>query len=87
MTLQDGNRVTLLYFVISSLDILGEMDKVNKKQIIDYVYSLQVLPDKDNPGRPRERTSRHTIQDHLCAFLLSYSNYALIITIYYSQIE
>lgn len=42
---QDPNRLTLLYFTISGLDILGALDRVeNKARIVDWVYSLQVLP-------------------------------------------
>jgi geranylgeranyl transferase type-1 subunit beta len=45
---QDPNRLTLLYFTISGLDILGALDKVdNKERIIDWIYSLQVLPSAD----------------------------------------
>jgi len=48
---QDPNRLTLLYFAISGLDILGALDKVdNKQRIIDWVYALQVLPPADQPG-------------------------------------
>lgn len=48
---QDPNRLTLLYFTISGLDILGALDKVeNKARIIDWIYSLQVLPSVDQTG-------------------------------------
>ncbi|KAJ5077002.1 geranylgeranyl transferase type-1 subunit beta [Anaeramoeba ignava] len=47
----DSNRMTMLYFVVSSLDLLGEVDNLDKKSIIDFVYSQQILPDKDNPEK------------------------------------
>lgn len=48
---QDPNRLTLLYFTVSGLDILGALDKIeNPKAIIDWVYSLQVLPSSSDPG-------------------------------------
>ena len=47
---QESNRLTLIYFVVGGLEILGELEKVNKTKIVDYVYSLQVVPDKDQPG-------------------------------------
>eukprot|EP01116_Phalansterium_solitarium_P007163 TRINITY_DN19687_c0_g1_i1.p1 TRINITY_DN19687_c0_g1~~TRINITY_DN19687_c0_g1_i1.p1 ORF type:complete len:365 (+),score=39.11 TRINITY_DN19687_c0_g1_i1:65-1096(+) len=48
---QDAHRLTLIYFIVSSLDLLGKSDKVNKKDVVDFVYSMQVLPDKDDPDR------------------------------------
>lgn len=48
---QDPNRLTLLYFTISGLDILGALDKIeNPARIIDWIYSLQVLPPAATPG-------------------------------------
>jgi geranylgeranyl transferase type-1 subunit beta len=48
---QDPNRLTLLYFTISGLDILGALDRVEDKQrIIDWVYALQVLPSASDSG-------------------------------------
>ncbi|CAN6472195.1 unnamed protein product [Victoria cruziana] len=42
--LQDINRLTLAYFVISGLDILGAMGSIEKDRIINWVLSLQALP-------------------------------------------
>ncbi|KRY15501.1 LIM domain-containing protein jub [Trichinella patagoniensis] len=42
---QYSNRLTLLYFVLSGLDILDAMDSISadeKRKIIDWIYSLQV---------------------------------------------
>lgn len=48
---QDPNRLTLLYFTISGLDILGALDKIeNPGRIIEWIYSLQVLPPAATPG-------------------------------------
>src|SRR5690348_16364759 len=47
---QDANRLTLMYFVIGALDLLGELDKTDTKSVVDYIYALQVLPDKDIPA-------------------------------------
>jgi geranylgeranyl transferase type-1 subunit beta len=49
-TSQDPNRLTLAYFVISGLDILQSLHTIDKQKIIDWIYSMQVLPDKDDPG-------------------------------------
>jgi hypothetical protein len=48
---QDPNRLTLLYFIVSSLDLFDALELLkDKPAIIDWIYSLQVLPDKDDPG-------------------------------------
>lgn len=48
---QDPNRLTLLYFAVSGLDVLGALDKIeNKSRIIDWIYSLQVLPPAGQTG-------------------------------------
>lgn len=55
---QDCNRLTLMYFVIGGLDLLGELDKYDKKNVIEFVYNFQVLPDKDDFGKhPMHSTS------------------------------
>jgi len=43
----DSNRLTLLYFCVSGLDLLGMLDTVDKDSIVRYVYSLQ----SDYPDR------------------------------------
>jgi len=48
---QDPNKLTLVYFVIASHELLGHLDKLPKQQVIDWIYSLQVVPDKDDPDR------------------------------------
>ncbi|KAG0575744.1 hypothetical protein KC19_5G027400 [Ceratodon purpureus] len=40
----DPNRVTLAYFAVSALDLLNALDQVPVADVIDWVYSLQVLP-------------------------------------------
>ncbi|RHY94858.1 hypothetical protein DYB37_000651 [Aphanomyces astaci] len=42
---QDHHRVVLLFFCVQGLALLGELDRVDKKAIIDFVYALQVHPD------------------------------------------
>jgi len=48
---QDCNKLTLMYFVVSSLDLLGALPEEDKKRIIDYIYSMQVLPDKNDKNK------------------------------------
>lgn len=37
----DTNRLTLLYFSISGLDLLGHLDEINREATIRYIYSFQ----------------------------------------------
>ncbi|KAJ7971288.1 Geranylgeranyl transferase type-1 subunit beta [Quillaja saponaria] len=41
---QEINRLTLAYFVISGLDILGALDRVDKDAVVSWVLSLQAHP-------------------------------------------
>ncbi|CAK9136224.1 unnamed protein product [Ilex paraguariensis] len=41
---QEINRLTLVYFIISGLDLLGALDSVDKEGVIDWVLSLQAHP-------------------------------------------
>ncbi|EFA75351.1 hypothetical protein PPL_11428 [Heterostelium album PN500] len=46
-----ANHLSLTYFVISGLDLLGKIDEIPiaKKDIIDWVYSRQIIPSESNP--------------------------------------
>ncbi len=46
----DTNRLTLAYFCVSGLDVLGALDALDAGRIIRWVYSLQVLPPPDAAG-------------------------------------
>lgn len=50
---EENNRLTLVYFFVASLDLLDAVDQAipDKKSLIDYIYSLQVLPDSEDPGK------------------------------------
>lgn len=54
---QDTGRLPLLYFCLSSLDLLGTLDQVvdedYKKSMVDWIYSLQVLPAKGSDDYSR----------------------------------
>lgn len=41
---QDVNRLTLAYFLISSLDLLDALQQIEAGRVIDWVYAAQVLP-------------------------------------------
>ena len=42
----DTNRMTIAFFAISGLDLLDALDKISitKGDMIEWIYSLQVLP-------------------------------------------
>ncbi|KFU87826.1 Geranylgeranyl transferase type-1 subunit beta, partial [Chaetura pelagica] len=40
-------RLTIAFFALSGLDMLDSLDVVNKDDIIEWIYSLQVLPTED----------------------------------------
>ncbi|XP_076465459.1 geranylgeranyl transferase type-1 subunit beta-like [Babylonia areolata] len=44
----DNHRMTLAYFALSGLDLLGALEEVDKDKaaIIEWIYSLQVLPNE-----------------------------------------
>ena len=43
-------RMTLLFFCLSGLDVLNSLDltESRKKEIIDWIYAQQILPDPNN---------------------------------------
>ncbi|XP_038072069.1 geranylgeranyl transferase type-1 subunit beta-like [Patiria miniata] len=53
----DTSRLTVCFFGLSGLDVLDSLDAIekDKEDIIDWIYSLQVLPDPNH----YEETSKH----------------------------
>ncbi|XP_039272013.2 geranylgeranyl transferase type-1 subunit beta-like [Styela clava] len=50
----DSNRLTIAFFAVSGLDVLNSLNKLSsstKKEIIDWIYSLQVVPDKHGSNK------------------------------------
>ncbi|KAL6581151.1 hypothetical protein OROMI_007074 [Orobanche minor] len=46
---QEINRLTLAYFVVSGLDILSALDRIDKEVLINWVLSLQAPPNNETP--------------------------------------
>lgn len=44
----ETSRLTIAFFALSGLDMLDSLDVVNKDDIIEWIYSLQVLPTEDS---------------------------------------
>ncbi|XP_033750629.1 geranylgeranyl transferase type-1 subunit beta-like [Pecten maximus] len=46
----DSNRMTIAFFALSGLDMLNSLHVIekDKKEIIDWIYSLQLLPTEDD---------------------------------------
>ena len=40
----DTSRLTIAYFAVSGLDLLGAIDSVDKNKLIQWIYSLQLTP-------------------------------------------
>lgn len=53
----DTSRLTVAFFALSGLDVLNSLDVIEseKKDIINWIYSLQVLPDPDNTDESLSR--------------------------------
>ncbi|XP_046354801.1 geranylgeranyl transferase type-1 subunit beta-like [Haliotis cracherodii] len=51
----DTNRMTIAFFALSGLDVLCALNAIEKEKqdIIDWIYSLQVLPDEQGANRPQ----------------------------------
>ncbi|XP_026111016.1 geranylgeranyl transferase type-1 subunit beta-like [Carassius auratus] len=45
---QETRRLTIVFFALSGLDALDALDLVDKPGLIEWIYSLQVLPTEDN---------------------------------------
>ena len=43
-TVLDTSRLTVVYFCVVGLDILGEIESIDKQKIIDTVYAMQLSP-------------------------------------------
>ena len=50
-TSAETNRLTLCYFCLSGLHLLDAVDKVPKKEIIDWIYNLQLCPSPETPNQ------------------------------------
>uniref|UniRef100_A0A8C1VZK8 Geranylgeranyl transferase type-1 subunit beta n=1 Tax=Cyprinus carpio TaxID=7962 RepID=A0A8C1VZK8_CYPCA len=57
----ETRRLTIVFFALSGLDVLDALDVVDKPGLIEWIYSLQVLPtdDKSNLSRCGFRGSSH----------------------------
>uniref|UniRef100_A0A671R207 Geranylgeranyl transferase type-1 subunit beta n=1 Tax=Sinocyclocheilus anshuiensis TaxID=1608454 RepID=A0A671R207_9TELE len=57
----ETSRLTIVFFALSGLDVLDALDVVDKPGLIEWIYSLQVLPtdDKSNLSRCGFRGSSH----------------------------
>ncbi|XP_059403751.1 geranylgeranyl transferase type-1 subunit beta-like [Carassius carassius] len=57
----ETSRLTIVFFALSGLDVLNALDLVDKPGLIEWIYSLQVLPteDQSNLSRCGFRGSSH----------------------------
>nr|CAI5848523.1 unnamed protein product [Callosobruchus analis] len=62
----DTNRAVLMYFAVGGLDILNALDSITdarKQSIIDWIYSLQIINDKDLASGFQGSTNLNTIEN------------------------
>jgi geranylgeranyl transferase type-1 subunit beta len=45
----DTTRLSVVYFCVSALDIMGAIHKAPRDDVIAWIYSLQVIPNVDDP--------------------------------------
>ncbi|XAR72026.1 Protein geranylgeranyltransferase type I [Bertholletia excelsa] len=65
---QEINRLTLAYFVVSGLDMLGAVDRVDKEAVVNWVLSLQAHPKNEadlDSGQSYGFLGSRTTQFHL----------------------
>lgn len=63
----DTNRLTLVHFAVHSLDLLGALDddnmlqklNIDKADIVNWIYSLQILPSEGGGGSSSSTSSEH----------------------------
>lgn len=68
----DTNRLSLAFFAISALDLLDALDRLkSKEEIIDWVYSLQIICpiDSENTKRSSKNHSSCTDLSTRCGFI------------------
>ena len=44
----DHQRMTLVYFSLSALDLLGALDSVDAGPIVEWVYAQQIIPSAES---------------------------------------
>ncbi|CAF90463.1 unnamed protein product, partial [Tetraodon nigroviridis] len=49
----ETTRLTIVFFALSGLDVLDALDAVDKNVMIEWIYSLQVLPTEDQSNLSR----------------------------------
>lgn len=50
LSCHDSTRATIAFFAVSGIDVLDSLDVISddsKKNIIDWIYSLQIVPKGD----------------------------------------
>ena len=49
----DQQRLSLVYFAVSAVDLLGAVEQLDRRRIVDYVYALQLTAEEaEAPGGP-----------------------------------
>ncbi|XP_059549831.1 geranylgeranyl transferase type-1 subunit beta isoform X2 [Myotis daubentonii] len=68
----ETSRLTIAFFALSGLDMLDSLDVVNKDDIIEWIYSLQVLPTEDSDFCAVPEGSENDMRFVYCASCICY---------------
>ncbi|XP_068944284.1 geranylgeranyl transferase type-1 subunit beta isoform X2 [Petaurus breviceps papuanus] len=68
----ETSRLTIAFFALSGLDMLDSLDVVNKDDIIEWIYSLQVLPTEDSDFCAIPEGSENDMRFVYCASCICY---------------
>ncbi|XP_020635693.3 geranylgeranyl transferase type-1 subunit beta isoform X2 [Pogona vitticeps] len=68
----ETSRLTVAFFALSGLDMLDSLDVVNKDDIIEWIYSLQVLPTEDSDFCAVLEGSENDMRFIYCAACICY---------------
>ena len=54
------SRLTIVFFALSGLDVLDALDVIDRNIMIEWIYSLQVLPTEDRKSPATHPVSHHS---------------------------
>ena len=59
------SSLTIIFFALSGLDVLDALDVVDRNIMIEWIYSLQVLPTEERKCHIASELSSHRVSHHM----------------------